>query len=303
MEVAVDRTQGREAHAVCGKQTGGLKLLTIVVALAALCLVGGCGQFDRPHSQAVYEATSCPKPNIAGFPTLDFPANAQCGYLSVLEDRAKPEGRRIRIFVTRAPAVSATPKPDPIVYLSGGPGGAGSFEVAFMVGHGINAERDVIFVDQRGTHHADPLLDARSSNSTSTTGSVFPSRRRRPPRSRRVGQGVPRPPGGHGRRPRGLQQHRERRRHRRAAGGARHRQLECLRCLLRIETRVDRAAQSPAGHPQRRPRFGIAAQQQHRRDMVVGTGQLVQGDLRRLCGTARLRRALTHTWRPTSRPR
>ena len=161
MEVAVDRMQGREAHAVCGKQTGGLKLLTIVVAPAALCLVGGCGQFDRPHSQAVYEATSCPKPNIAGFPTLDFPANAQCGYLSVLEDRAKPEGRRIRIFVTRAPAVSATPKPDPIVYLSGGPGGAGSFEVAFMVGHGINAERDVIFVDQRGTHHAVTLLDCR----------------------------------------------------------------------------------------------------------------------------------------------
>jgi pimeloyl-ACP methyl ester carboxylesterase len=49
-------------------------------------------------------------------------------------------------------------EPDPIVYLSGGPGGAGSFEVAFMVKHGLNAERDVIFVDQRGTHHADPFL-------------------------------------------------------------------------------------------------------------------------------------------------
>ena len=161
MGVAIDRTRGREAHPVCDKQTGSLNTVTIVVALAALCLVDGCGESDRPHSQAVYEATSCPKPNIAGFPTLDFPANAQCGYLSVLEDRDKPEGRRIRIFVTRAPAVSAMPKPDPIVYLSGGPGGAGSFEVAFMVGHGINAERDVIFVDQRGTLHADPLLDCR----------------------------------------------------------------------------------------------------------------------------------------------
>jgi len=60
--------------------------------------------------------------------------------------------------VTRAPAVSATPKPDPIVYLSGGPGGAGSFEVAVMVKHGLNADRDVIFVDQRGTHRADPRL-------------------------------------------------------------------------------------------------------------------------------------------------
>ena len=92
MEVAIDRTQGREAHAVWDKQTGSLKTLTIVVALAALCLVGGCGESDRPHSQAVYEATSCPKPNIAGFPTLDFPANAQCGYLSVLEDGPSPRG-------------------------------------------------------------------------------------------------------------------------------------------------------------------------------------------------------------------
>jgi hypothetical protein len=85
---------------------------------------------------ASYQTTPCPRPNIAGFPDLDFPPGVQCGYLTVLENRAKPDGRRIRIFVMRAPAVSATPKPDPIVYLSGGPGGAGSFEVAFMVKHG-----------------------------------------------------------------------------------------------------------------------------------------------------------------------
>ena len=107
---------------------------------------------------ASYQTTPCPQPNIAGFPDLDFPPGVQCGYLTVPENRAKPDGRRIRIFVMRAPAVSATPKPDPIVYLSGGPGGAGSFEVAFMVKHGLNAEREVIFVDQRGTHRADPRL-------------------------------------------------------------------------------------------------------------------------------------------------
>ncbi|AQH02396.1 hypothetical protein A9R05_25895 [Burkholderia sp. KK1] len=82
----------------------------------------------------------------------------QCGYLTVPENRATPDGRRIRLFVMRAPAMSTTPRRDPLVYLSGGPGGAGSFEAAFMVQHGLNAERDVIFVDQRGTHRADPLL-------------------------------------------------------------------------------------------------------------------------------------------------
>ena len=136
----------------------------ICVVLAALCLVAACSGTDSnsPPSGstggASYQTTPCPQPNIAGFPDLDFPSGVQCGYLTVLENRAKPDGRRIRIFVMRAPAVSATPKPDPIVYLSGGPGGAGSFEVAFMVKHGLNADREVIFVDQRGTHRADPLL-------------------------------------------------------------------------------------------------------------------------------------------------
>lgn len=138
-------------------------------ALAALCLATACSRTaattatsgaspEARTGAASFATVPCPQPNVAGFPELDFPAGVQCGYLTVLENRQKPDGRRIRIFVMRAPAVSATPKPDPIVYLSGGPGGAGSFEVASMVKHGINAEREVIFVDQRGTHRADPLL-------------------------------------------------------------------------------------------------------------------------------------------------
>ena len=136
----------------------------VYVALAGSCLVVACPRTESsrppsgPTGGASFQTTPCPQPNIAGFPDLDFPSVVQCGYLTVLENRAKPDGRRIRIFVMRAPAVSARPRPDPIVYLSGGPGGAGSFEVASMIKHGLNAEREVIFVDQRGTHRADPLL-------------------------------------------------------------------------------------------------------------------------------------------------
>jgi pimeloyl-ACP methyl ester carboxylesterase len=138
-----------------------MRLAKYCMVVAVVCLMTGCAwrslNSESSHA-ASFQAIPCPQPNIAGFPDLDFPSGVQCGYLTVLENRAKPGGRRIRIFVTRAPAVSATPKRDPIVYLSGGPGGAGSFEVAFMVKHGLNADRDVIFVDQRGTHRADPLL-------------------------------------------------------------------------------------------------------------------------------------------------
>ena len=133
------------------------------VVLAA-CLVAACSTTQTMTSPtglpraATFQTIPCAQPNITGFPDLDFPAGVRCGYLTVLENRAKPDGRRIRIFVMRAPAVSATPKHDPVVYLSGGPGGAGSFEVASLVKKGLNAEREIIFVDQRGTHRADPLL-------------------------------------------------------------------------------------------------------------------------------------------------
>jgi len=144
-----------------------LRTATQCAVLGLVSLMMGCvatnpsGQPRVSGAAASYEAISCPRPNIAGFPDLDFPAVVQCGYLTVLENRARPDGRRIRIFVMRAPAVSVTPRRDPVVYLSGGPGGAGSFEVAEMVKQGLNAEREIIFVDQRGTHRADPRLGCR----------------------------------------------------------------------------------------------------------------------------------------------
>src|SRR5262249_29093863 len=92
------------------------------VVLAASCLLVACSGTDSPPSGAIsaaaFQTTPCPQPNIAGFPELDFRPGVRCGYLTVPENRAKPNGRRIRIFVMRAPAVSATPKPDPIAIVS-----------------------------------------------------------------------------------------------------------------------------------------------------------------------------------------
>ena len=60
-----------------------MKTSNIGVALVVLLLVGACSDSSRPDSEAaVYEATACPKPNIAGFPEADFPATAECGFLN-----------------------------------------------------------------------------------------------------------------------------------------------------------------------------------------------------------------------------
>lgn len=97
-------------------------------------------------------------PNFPGVPQAELGANYSCGYLTVPENRDDPKSRTIRILVARVKAVSDKPKPDPIVFLAGGPGGAGTLSAPGVVAGGMNADRDVIFVNQRGTIHDDPHL-------------------------------------------------------------------------------------------------------------------------------------------------
>ena len=138
---------------------------SLLVLLLAACTASNDDSNDdtmptpEPTTASNFEYVDCPSPNIEGVDALDFPPEVRCGYLTVPENRDDPEGKQIRIFVMRAPAASDDPKPDPIVMLAGGPGGAGSFEITGKMAAGLNAEREVIFVDQRGTHLADPLLE------------------------------------------------------------------------------------------------------------------------------------------------
>jgi hypothetical protein len=76
-------------------------------------------------------------------------SNYSCGYLTVPENRSDPKSRTIRILVARVKAISDKPRPDPIVFLAGGPGGAGTLSAPGVVAGGMNADRDIIFVNQR----------------------------------------------------------------------------------------------------------------------------------------------------------
>ena len=133
-----------------------------LVALAsAPGFLGGCADRyggNRAAGMAAYGSAPCPVPNFPGAPEADLGPNYSCGYLTVRENRSVPDGRTIRILVARVKSASAAPKPDPIVYLAGGPGGAGTLSAPGVVAGGMNADRDVIFVNQRGTIHSDPFL-------------------------------------------------------------------------------------------------------------------------------------------------
>jgi pimeloyl-ACP methyl ester carboxylesterase len=104
---------------------------------------------------ATYRSAPCPNPIVSG---VDLGPDFRCGYLTVPENRYRPAGRKIQIAVAIARAAMAHPKADPLLWLEGGPGGTGLAVANRVVAQGINADREVVFVDQRGTLKSLPLL-------------------------------------------------------------------------------------------------------------------------------------------------
>jgi pimeloyl-ACP methyl ester carboxylesterase len=84
--------------------------------------------------------------------------NARCGTFLVPENRANPEGRTIGLNVVVVPAFLKPARNDAVTYLAGGPGSAAT-EEAFAQGwqsSGLRSDRDLLFVDQRGTGGSNP---------------------------------------------------------------------------------------------------------------------------------------------------
>ncbi len=99
-------------------------------------------------------------------PTMPAPIaelkHARCGRLTVPEDRLNGGKRTIVLSVAILPAKSQRPKSDPIVWLAGGPGDDAITEIPMALAGKLNADRNVIFMSQRGTYSARPKLTCAS---------------------------------------------------------------------------------------------------------------------------------------------
>jgi pimeloyl-ACP methyl ester carboxylesterase len=83
-----------------------------------------------------------------------------CGTYAVFEDRAAQAGRRIPLAIVVLPAVGRAPVADPVFVLVGGPGlGAASLVRgdSEWFSDKFRRERDIVFVDQRGTGSSNRL--------------------------------------------------------------------------------------------------------------------------------------------------
>jgi pimeloyl-ACP methyl ester carboxylesterase len=85
--------------------------------------------------------------------------DAGCGRYEVFEDRVGKTGRKIALNILVVPAISAKPAPDPVFVLAGGPGQAAVSVVKALGNYlvKLNRDRDLVFIDQRGTGESNPL--------------------------------------------------------------------------------------------------------------------------------------------------
>ncbi len=85
-----------------------------------------------------FEPTRC-----AELQGVEWLAHANCGYLVVPEDRSRPNGRIIRLMVAEYPAQSSQKRPDPILYLEGGPGDIAPLEADPIIKANFIRDRDI----------------------------------------------------------------------------------------------------------------------------------------------------------------
>ncbi len=134
-----------------------LRRLAAGLAPALALVVAGAACGLRPVPQAIDRLQPCTSD--------EGPTDAYCGTLTVFENRETRQGRTIDLKIVVLPALGNDAAPDPLFVLAGGPGqGAAKMarQVRELFGR-IQARRDIVLVDQRGTGDSNGL-ECRSND-------------------------------------------------------------------------------------------------------------------------------------------
>ncbi|WP_027865816.1 alpha/beta fold hydrolase [Massilia alkalitolerans] len=123
-------------------------LLPALLPVAALWLAASSvASASTPPAKAAPAAAArnCHLPGVTDI--------LQCVTLDVPLDHANPAGNKLKLHVTVAPAHRKGVRNDPLFVLAGGPGQAGSDVVQILKTalSRVQATRDIVFIDQRGT--------------------------------------------------------------------------------------------------------------------------------------------------------
>ena len=107
---------------------------------------------------------------------------ARCGKVAVAENPANPDAKKIDLGVVVFPATGSHRKPDPVFWFAGWGGAAASDDASNAVQwlRSLNVDRDLVFIDQRGTGTSQlecPELSARVQSDASAESVATAARR------------------------------------------------------------------------------------------------------------------------------
>ncbi len=135
-------------------QTPAVAGALVAVAFSAISISTDPARAQEPPPR--FESGECP---FQGGEWLER-ERIECGYLIVPERWDVAGGRRLRIAAAVARSTSESPRPDPVVFLAGGPGGSTLASIRAVVAsrprRSLLSERDLVFFDQRGTGYSEP---------------------------------------------------------------------------------------------------------------------------------------------------
>ena len=154
----------------------------IVIFLAAGAIGGrAIGQTQPPRP--VFTETACD-----GLPDIvpELRPRLRCGTVGVPRDYHDSSTGQFKLAVVVVKSVQQPVSPEPVVYISGGPGSPLTIHTDYQASHPYAPGRDLILVDQRGVGRSEPdlcpalngrLLDAAVALATETTEAAQASRR------------------------------------------------------------------------------------------------------------------------------
>ena len=136
---------------------GGMFVRITGVVLLSMMFTACDQQSAEQAISASALLSACPDFSAAGKPPIV--QGAQCGSLAVKENPRDADSRMIELNILRLPAINPTPQPDPLFIIAGGPGqsAVGIAEHIFYTFNEVRKNRDIVFVDQRGTGKSNPL--------------------------------------------------------------------------------------------------------------------------------------------------
>ena len=128
----------------------------ILLMISLIPLTAASAHTHSPQRTEAFETSECtfdsPLPRF-------FSQGVECGFLTVPQRHADPNGPTLRLAVAIYKSTGANPEPDPLILAQGGPGGSTIDGFNIIVSNNpLRSKRDIILFDQRGTLYSEPNL-------------------------------------------------------------------------------------------------------------------------------------------------